>query len=41
MNLARKPSEFNNPNFVKLAESFGAIGYSVRSTEEFSSLKES
>ncbi|HXX97740.1 MAG TPA: acetolactate synthase large subunit [Candidatus Bathyarchaeia archaeon] len=29
-------TEFNNPDFVKLAESFGAIGYSVRSTEEFS-----
>jgi acetolactate synthase I/II/III large subunit len=29
-------TEFNNPNFVKLAESFGAIGYSVRNTEEFS-----
>src|SRR5215467_11632836 len=29
-------TEFKNPNFVKLAESFGAIGYNVRSTEEFS-----
>jgi acetolactate synthase I/II/III large subunit len=29
-------TKFNNPNFVKLAESFGAIGYNVRSTEEFS-----
>ena len=29
-------TEFNNPNFVKLAESFGAIGYNVKSTEEFS-----
>src|SRR5215467_6717390 len=28
-------TEFNNPNFVKLAESFGAIGYNVRSTEDF------
>ncbi len=28
-------TKFNNPNFVKLAESFGAIGYNVRSTEEF------
>jgi len=29
-------TEFKNPNFVKLAESFGAIGYNVKSTEEFS-----
>ena len=29
-------TKFDNPNFVKLAESFGAIGYNVRSTEEFS-----
>jgi len=29
-------TKFNNPNFVKLAESFGATGYNVRSTEEFS-----
>jgi acetolactate synthase-1/2/3 large subunit len=28
-------TEFNNPDFVKLAESFGAIGYRVRSTREF------
>ena len=28
-------TEFNNPDFVKLAESFGAIGYKVRSTREF------
>ena len=28
-------TKFSNPNFVKLAESFGAIGYSVKSTEEF------
>jgi acetolactate synthase I/II/III large subunit len=28
-------TRFNNPDFVKLAESFGAIGYSVKSTEEF------
>jgi acetolactate synthase-1/2/3 large subunit len=28
-------TKFNNPDFVKLAESFGAIGYSVKSTEEF------
>ena len=33
-------TKFNNPNFVKLAESFGAIGYNVRSTEEFSKLLE-
>jgi acetolactate synthase I/II/III large subunit len=29
-------TKFNNPDFVKLAESLGAIGYSVKSTEEFS-----
>ncbi|HEY7571585.1 MAG TPA: acetolactate synthase large subunit [Nitrososphaeraceae archaeon] len=28
-------TNFNNPDFVKLAESFGAIGYDVNSTEEF------
>lgn len=28
-------TKFDNPDFVKLAESFGAIGYSVKSTEEF------
>ena len=28
-------TEFNNPDFVKLAESFGLIGYDVRSTEDF------
>lgn len=33
-------TKFNNPNFVKLAESFGAIGYNVRSTEEFSKVLE-
>src|ERR671911_539912 len=29
-------TEFNNPDFVKLASSFGAIGYSVKSVNEFS-----
>ncbi|MGB7958696.1 MAG: acetolactate synthase large subunit [Nitrososphaeraceae archaeon] len=29
-------TEFNNPDFVKLAKSFGAIGYAARSVEEFS-----
>jgi acetolactate synthase I/II/III large subunit len=29
-------TEFNNPDFVKLAESFGAIGYAARSVGEFS-----
>ena len=29
-------TNFNNPDFVKLAESFGAKGYRVTSTEEFS-----
>ena len=33
-------TKFNNPNFVKLAESFGAIGYNVRSIEEFSKVLE-
>jgi acetolactate synthase I/II/III large subunit len=33
-------TKFNNPNFVKLVESFGAIGYNVRSTEEFSKVLE-
>ena len=28
-------TKFSNPNFVKLAESFGAIGYCVKSTQEF------
>jgi acetolactate synthase-1/2/3 large subunit len=29
-------TEFNNPDFVKLASSFGAIGYAVGSVNEFS-----
>ena len=29
-------TEFNNPDFVKLASSFGAIGYAVKSVNEFS-----
>jgi acetolactate synthase-1/2/3 large subunit len=33
-------TKFNNPNFAKLAESFGAIGYNVKSTEEFSTVLE-
>jgi len=28
-------TKFRNPDFVKLAESFGAIGYKVNSTDEF------
>jgi acetolactate synthase I/II/III large subunit len=28
-------TRFNNPNFVKLAESFGALGYNVKSTRDF------
>jgi acetolactate synthase-1/2/3 large subunit len=27
-------TKFNNPDFVKLAESFGLIGYDVKSTED-------
>jgi acetolactate synthase-1/2/3 large subunit len=33
-------TEFNNPNFVKLASSFGAIGYAVKSTVEFPDILE-
>lgn len=33
-------TRFNNPDFVKLAQSFGAIGYRVNSTEEFSKVLE-
>jgi acetolactate synthase I/II/III large subunit len=33
-------TRFNNPNFVTLAQSFGAIGYDVKSTEDFSSILE-
>src|ERR671911_491139 len=29
-------TEFNNPDFVKLASSFGAIGYAAKSVNEFS-----
>jgi len=33
-------TKFNNPNFAKLAESFGAIGYNIKSTKEFSKVLE-
>jgi acetolactate synthase-1/2/3 large subunit len=33
-------TKFSNPNFAKLAESFGATGYNVKSTEEFSKVLE-
>jgi acetolactate synthase-1/2/3 large subunit len=33
-------TEFNNPDFVKLANSFGAIGYAIKSTKEFSGILE-
>jgi acetolactate synthase I/II/III large subunit len=33
-------TEFNNPDFVKLADSFGAIGYAVKSTNEFPEILE-
>ncbi|CAD6523571.1 Thiamine pyrophosphate-requiring enzyme [metagenome] len=33
-------TKFNNPDFVKLAQSFGAIGYHVQSTEEFPKILE-
>jgi acetolactate synthase I/II/III large subunit len=31
-------TQFDNPDFVKLAESFGAVGYKVKSTKEFSTV---
>jgi acetolactate synthase-1/2/3 large subunit len=33
-------TEFNNPDFVKLASSFGAIGYAVKSTVKFPDILE-
>jgi acetolactate synthase I/II/III large subunit len=33
-------TRFNNPDFVKLAQSLGAIGYYVKSTEEFPKILE-
>lgn len=33
-------TKFGNPNFVQLAESFGAIGIHIKSTEEFSKVLE-
>lgn len=33
-------TEFTNPDFIKLSESFGAKGYIVKSTEEFSKILE-
>ena len=33
-------TRFNNPDFVTLAQSFGAIGYYVKSTEEFPKILE-
>ena len=33
-------TKFNNPDFVKLAQSFGAIGYHVKSSEDFSKVFE-
>jgi acetolactate synthase-1/2/3 large subunit len=33
-------TKFNNPDFVKLAESFGAIGYRAQNTKEFSKVLE-
>jgi acetolactate synthase-1/2/3 large subunit len=33
-------TKFNNPDFVKLAESFGAIGHRAKNTEEFSKVLE-
>ena len=31
-------TKFNNPDFVKLAEVFGAYGYRAKNAKEFSSL---
>ncbi|MGH9978115.1 MAG: thiamine pyrophosphate-dependent enzyme, partial [Nitrososphaeraceae archaeon] len=31
-------TRFTNPDFVKLAESFGAVGYKVRYTQEFQTI---
>ncbi|MGY5149973.1 MAG: acetolactate synthase large subunit [Candidatus Nitrosopumilus sp. bin_68KS] len=33
-------TKFTNPDFIKLAESFGAVGFVVKSTEEFSTTLE-
>ena len=33
-------TKFGNPDFVKLAESFGAIGHHVKSVQEFSQVLE-
>jgi acetolactate synthase-1/2/3 large subunit len=33
-------TRFNNPNFVTLAQSFGAIGYDVKSTKDFCNILE-
>jgi acetolactate synthase I/II/III large subunit len=33
-------TRFNNPNSVMLAQSFGAIGYDVKSTKEFRNVLE-
>src|SRR5215218_1522587 len=33
-------TQFNNPDFVKLANSFGATGYATKSTKEFSEILE-
>jgi acetolactate synthase-1/2/3 large subunit len=33
-------TRFNNPNFVMLAQSFGAVGYDVKSTEDFRNVLE-
>jgi acetolactate synthase-1/2/3 large subunit len=33
-------TRFNNPNFVTLAQSFGAIGYDIKSTKDFRNILE-
>ena len=33
-------TEFSNPNFVQIAESFGAVGFHAKSPQEFSRILE-
>jgi acetolactate synthase-1/2/3 large subunit len=40
MKLEEFALSFNNPNFIKLAESFGAFGYEIKSADELAPLLE-
>lgn len=40
MNLPDYGLDFTNPDFIKLAESFGAHGYKIERTEDFQPLLE-